>query len=175
MGDVASPVRQIAYFCEDARAAAMDHHRLFGSGPFFVLDRITLAHATYRGADSDLVHSSAYGQWGPVMVEFVQQDSAGASPFREMFGEGETGLHHIALFEDDLEGAVARFADRGHAEAFRGAMEDGFQFVFIDTVASLGHMVELYRPVSALVGFYDMVADAAAGWDGSDPVRVLEG
>ncbi len=109
------------------------------------------------------------------MVEFVQQDSAGASPFREMFGEGETGLHHIALFEDDLEGAVARFADRGHTEAFRGTMEDGFQFVFIDTVASLGHMVELYRPVSALVGFYDMVADAAAGWDGSDPVRVLEG
>ena len=54
-------------------------------------------------------------------------------------------------------------------------MEDGFQFVFIDTVASLGHMVELYRPVSALVGFYDMVADAAAGWDGSEPVRVLEG
>ena len=112
MGDVASPVRQIAYFCEDVRAAAMDHHRLFGSGPFFVLDRITLAHATYRGADSDLVPSSAYGQWGPVMVEFVQQDSAGVSPFREMFAEGETGgfgksglgrLHGLEGLADFLE------------------------------------------------------------------------
>jgi hypothetical protein len=175
MGEFASPVRQIAYFCGDVRRAALDHHRLFGSGPFFVLDRITLARATYRGAENDLVHSSAYGQFGSVMVEFVQQDSEGASPFREMFAEGETGLHHVALFEDDLEAAVARFASKGHAEAFRGTMDDGFQFVFIDTLASLGHMVELYRPVPALVGFYDMVADAAAGWNGDDPVRILEG
>ena len=69
-----------------------------------MLDRITLAHATYRGADSDLVHSSAYGQWGPVMVEFVQQDSAGASPFREMFGEGESsGSSSDESMEDTQE------------------------------------------------------------------------
>jgi hypothetical protein len=43
----------------------------------------------------------------------------------------------------------------------------------IDTVAALGHMLELYEPNQALKDFYAFVRRKSEGWDGSHPVRVL--
>lgn len=169
------PVRQIAYFCEDVRRAASDHHALTGSGPFFVADHIPLARAVHRGVDRPLDHSSAYGQWGEVMVEFVQQNNAGPSPFRDLYreGSGRWGLHHLALFVDDVDAELERYAAAGHPTALRAEMNDGFLFAFADTVATLGHMTELYAPVLALTDFYAVVADAAAGWNGDDLIRTI--
>ena len=47
-------------------------------------------------------------------------------------------------------------------------MQDGFVFAFIDTSVAYGHMLELYAPVPALTGFYDMVSSAARGYRGGD-------
>jgi hypothetical protein len=71
------PVRQLAYFCADVREAALAHHRGFGSGPYFVADNIPLAGSVHRGQPHGFDHSSAYGQWGEVMIEFVQQNNPG--------------------------------------------------------------------------------------------------
>ena len=60
-------------------------HQTFGAGPFLVSDNIQLAWAELRGVAGNFVHTSAYGQWGDVMLELVQQDSEGPSPFRDMF------------------------------------------------------------------------------------------
>ena len=49
----------------------------------------------------------------------------------------------------------------------------GTEFAFVDAVAALGHMIELYEPRPQLTGFYAMVDGAAAGWDGSEPLREL--
>lgn len=169
------PVRQIAYFCEDVRSAGRDHHVLTGSGPFFVADHIPLARAVHRGVDRPLDHSSAYGQWGQVMVEFVQQNNPGPSPFRDLYPEGSDrwGIHHVAMFVDDVDTELRRYAAAGHPTALRAEMNDGFVFAFADTSATLGHMTELYAPVPALTDFYAMVAEAAAGWDGEDVIRTI--
>lgn len=172
---VTLPIRQVAYFCADVRAAALAHHRLFGSGPFFVADNIPLARAVHRGVERPLDHSSAYGQWGDVMVEFVAQNNPGPSPFRDLFpeGSGQWGLHHVAVFVDDVDAALARFEAQGHATALRAEMNDGFVFAFADTTAALGHMTELYAPVPVLTAFYAMVAEAANGYRGEDPIRPI--
>ena len=49
----------------------------------------------------------------------------------------------------------------------------GTAFAFVDTRASLGHMLELYEPTEQLSGFYDFVAEAAKGWNGTDLIREL--
>lgn len=169
-GPGALPIRQVAYFCADVRAAALAHHAAFGSGPFFVADHIPLARAVHRGVERLLDHSSAYGQWGEVMVEFVAQNNPGPSPFHDLYpeGSGRFGLHHVALFVDDVDAALADFAARGAPCALRAEMTDGFVFAFADTTATLGHMTELYAPVPVLTGFYAMVADAARAW-AADP------
>jgi hypothetical protein len=168
-------VRQIAYFCADVRAAALAHHAQFGSGPYFVADNIPLARAVHRGIERPLDHSSAYGQWGEVMIEFVQQNNPGPSPFHDLFpeGSGRYGLHHLAVWVEDVDAALASFATAGSPTALRAEMKDGFVFAFADTSAVYGHMTELYAPVPALTGFYKMVADAARDYRGGDVLTTI--
>jgi hypothetical protein len=170
-----TPVRQIAYFVADVRVAALAHHQLFGSGPYFVADNIPLRRTLHRGVETPLDHSSAYGQWGEVMIEFVQQNNPGPSVFHDLYpeGSGGEGIHHVALFEDDLDAAIARFEDAGHGVALDAEMNDGFRFVMVDCVATLGHMVELYRPVPQLTGFYEQVAGAAKSFKGGDVLHTI--
>lgn len=169
------PVRQLAYFCADVRAAALAHHRLFGSGPYFVADHIPLRRSHHRGTERALDHSSAYGQWGEVMIEFVQQNNPGPSAFRDLYPEqsGRWGLHHVALFADDVDAAIARYAAAGMPLAQRCEMMDGFVFAFVDARAQFGHMIELYAPVPTLVDFYATVADAARHWCGGDVLTTI--
>jgi hypothetical protein len=169
------PVRQLAYKVNDLETAAAAHHRAFGSGPFFVLRHVALASSLHRGEARPFDHSSAYGQWGSVMVELVVQHNADDSALHEMFpfGSGREGLHHAALFVDHLDAEIARFAAEGAPLAQLSVTAGGTAFAFVDTRASLGHMLELYEPTEQLTGFYDFVAAAAQGWDGRDLVREL--
>jgi hypothetical protein len=169
------PIRQIAYFCADVREAARSHHRLFGSGPYFVADNIPLRSAVHRGIPRNLDHSSAYGQWGEVMIEFVQQNNAGPSAFHDLYpeGSGRYGLHHVALFVEDVDAQCTQLAEAGYPTALRAEMNDGFLFAFADTTAAYGHMLELYSPAPVLRDFYAMVADAAKDFRGGDPITTI--
>ena len=170
-----SPIRQIAYFCADVRQSAARHHARFGSGPYFVADNIPLRLSRHRGTDAPLDHSSAYGQWGDVMVEFVQQNNDGPSAFHDMYprNSGRFGLHHVAIFVDDLAAAMDAWRAEGSETAFYGEMNDGFGFAFVDTRDVYGHMTELYEGREQLTDFYDFVRRSAQDWDGSDPVRTI--
>ncbi|MCJ2178047.1 VOC family protein [Novosphingobium album (ex Hu et al. 2023)] len=157
------PIRQIAYFVPDIREAARAHAQAFGSGPYYVADNIPLKRALYRGTEGHLDHSSAYGQWGEVMIEFCQQNNPGPSAFHDLYpeGSGRTGLHHVALFVDDVAMAAEAWRTQGHAIALDATMTDGFRYVFVDTVEKYGHMLELYEPLPALTGFYELVRASA--------------
>ncbi len=167
------PIVQVAYFVEDAQASAERMARTFGAGPFFFLERIELAWGEHRGMPCQFVHSSAYGQWGPVMMELVQQDEEGPSPFRDLYGPGKEGIHHVATMVDSLPETYRHYADRGFEIAARAETLTGTEFAFVDTVSALGHMVEVYEASETLLGFYAMVRQAAEGWDGDAPLRRL--
>ncbi len=171
----ALPVRQLAYKVNDLEAAVVAHHRRFGSGPFFVARNIALASSQHRGVERAFDHSSAYGQWGAVMVELLVQHNQEPSALHDMFpyGVGSEGLHHTAMFVDDLATAIGRFGAEGAPLAQLSVTASGTAFAFVDTVATHGHMLELYEPTAQLTGFYDFVAAAAKGWDGSDLLREL--
>jgi hypothetical protein len=172
---ISHPIRQIAYFVPDVRAAALAHHALFGSGPYFVADNITLRRADHRGTPRPLDHTSAYGQWGELMIEFVQQNNPGPSAFHDIYpeGSGTSGIHHVAIFVDDVPAEIARLNAAGFETALYAEMADGFLFAMIDTVAALGHMVELYAPLPQLTGFYDMVAAAAKTFNGENIIHTI--
>ena len=169
------PVRQVAYFVPDIYEAAAIHTRSFGSGPFFVLEHVALSHNEHRGIARPLDHSSAYGQWGAVMVELVVKHNADPSAFHDMYpaSSGRFGIHHTALIVNDLAAAIAGFVADGMALAQYATTVTGTDFAFIDATRRYGHMIELYEPTPTLTGFYAIVAGAAENWDGRDPVRQL--
>lgn len=168
-------MKQIAWFVPDIVAAARAHHATFGSGPYFVLEHVPLAWSEHRGAKVMHDHSSAYGQWGEVMVEFVMQHGEDPSAFHDLYpcGSGSWGLHHMAIWVDDLDRAIADFGIKEMPLAQLSRTATGTRYAFVDARQSFGHMFELYEPSDQLTGFYAMVREAAHGWDGSDLIRKL--
>ena len=167
------PIVQVAYFVPDAREAAERMVASHGAGPFHVIDRIELEWGELRGEPCDFLHTSAYGQWGDLMMELVQQDVEGPSPFREMYAPGESGIHHVATMVDDLAQTYDQLASAGVEVAAKAMTKTGTEFAFVDTLAAQGHFTEIYERGPGLLRFYEMVRKAAEGWDGSDPVRTL--
>lgn len=167
-----SPV-QLAYHVPDALAAAEEFARTRGWGPFFVMQHIPLASCLYRGSPAAFDHTSAYGQAGDLMVELIQGHGEAPSVLNEAFAPTATGLHHVAMFEDDLSAALASWESAGYALAMRATTTTGVEFAMVDTRSLFGHYLELYPPVRALQKFYAYVRAAAVDWDGTRPVRHL--
>lgn len=169
MVSLGAPV-QIAYGVDDVEAAARHWAEHQGAGPFFVrhhipvTDVVLAADGPAQDPRASFDHSSAYGWWGVLMVELVTVHDPPAL--------AATGLHHLAHFVDSLAEASASLAARGWPRILR-ASAGSTTFVYHDARAELGHLVELYEPSDPLRAFYARVADAATGWDGADPVRVI--
>lgn len=166
------PPRQLAYCVDDAEAAAAEWSARFGAGPFFVRRHIAVTEVIVRGRPGHFDHTSAYGQWGSMMVELVQQHDDAPSAVRDVYRRGQTGLHHVAHIVEDLAAAEAALLAAGIEQA-QSAMAGTTRFVFHDARPELGYMLELYQTSPGLLGFYDLVARAADGWDGTEPVRIL--
>jgi Glyoxalase/Bleomycin resistance protein/Dioxygenase superfamily len=167
---VLGPPVQIAYAVPDVDAAASRWAAEFGAGPFFIRRHIEGHEIVYRGAPAVFDHSSAYGQWGPLMVELIQDHGTGPSVVRERYGANETGLHHVAFVVTNLGAATDHLESLGF-ELAMSARSTNTRYHFMDTVSTLGHMVELYERSDRLEGFYALVRDAAVGWTGNDPLR----
>lgn len=164
---------QIAYHVQDIESAAKRMHDTFGAGPFFVNREIQLSHAIHRGEACLFVHSSAYGQWGELMLELVQQEDDGPSPFRDMYAKHESGIHHIATIVPDQRAAYAAYQKAGFEVATIAQTTGGTQFAFIDTLKQTGHFVEVYEEAPVLRNFYNQVRVAALNWQGQDLLRDL--
>lgn len=167
----AIPIRQVAYFVPDVVAAARRHSALFGSGPYYVAEHIPLTLSEHRGRRAELDHSSAYGQWGEVMIEFVQQNNDGPSVFRDLFADGQQGFHHVALIVDDLRATMSDFNAAGCDTGWYAEVAPGVGFAMMDCMREYGHFVELYEPTPVLLGVYDLVRSAAEGFDGTNLIR----
>jgi catechol 2,3-dioxygenase-like lactoylglutathione lyase family enzyme len=170
---VLGPPVQLAYAVTDVDTAASNWASVHGAGPFFVSRHIAVGDVRYRGQPGTFDHSSAYGQWGSVMVELVQDHTVGPSPIADVVVPGRSGLHHLAFFVDALDAASAALVTHGWPEALFARTASGQCFAFHDATADLGHMVEIYEGSPRLRDFYSMVADASIGWDGSRPIREL--
>jgi catechol 2,3-dioxygenase-like lactoylglutathione lyase family enzyme len=171
MSNVLGAPVQIAYVVTDIWEAAPQFAARFGAGPFFMSEHIPCTDVVHRGQPGTFDHSSAYGQWGRVMVELVMQHDNAPSAVRDMYAPGETGLHHLAYFVDDLDETALRLEAQGYPQAQIATASGRTRFAFHDAVAQLGHMFELYQPSPGILGFYAKVAEAADGWDGRDPIR----
>ncbi len=116
---------QIAYHVPDPAAAARRYAVEFGWGPFFLMEHIALAECRYRGQPATFDHTSAYGQAGEFMVEFITQHGDAPSALRDLYRADQSGLHHVAHFVPELEAAVADFRKRGYVAALEARTTTG--------------------------------------------------
>ena len=171
MKELSNPV-QIAYAVDDAAVEAARWATDFGAGPFFLVEHILVTDVIYRGSPGEYDHSSAYGQWGDMMLELVQDHGIGPSVIRDSYASGETGLHHLAYFVEDLNITTEKLASMGFELAMSAKASDT-RFNFVDARSLMGHFIEIYEPDERLSSFYNIVREASLDWDGKNPVRKL--
>jgi hypothetical protein len=169
-------VEQIAYVVADVWEAAADHARLFGSGPFYVADRVP-AECWYRGSQTSFAPSVALGQCGDAMIELLHDEGTAPSMLHDLFppASGRVGLHHLCFHVDDFESALAKLEMAGFPTVFRTRLAGGTDVVIADTTAVNGHYLEIHEKSPEIRALYDFIRRAADGFDGSDPVRPMPG
>ena len=169
------PIIQMAYVVDDVRKAVERHHTIYGSGPFFVQDHYRI-NVKYRGKEMEFMHSAAFGQWGDVQVELMQQHDDLPSIINEThpLGSGRYGLHHVAMMTDDMDLTIQELAAQGHSVAMDAVMpEMNMRTIMADVLSTHGHFIEVYTRTPLIENFYRNVAEAAEGFDGTNLIRPI--
>ena len=163
-------VRQFAYVVRDLDAALRYWTEVLKVGPFFLFEHAALKDQRYFGKPSNVDVSLAVGNSGALQVEIIQQHNDEPSVYKEFLDSGRVGVHHFGLMPVDYAATCADYRARGHAAAFQCTV-GGAELTYFDTVATVGHYVELWDNNAVFKDLFQMVEDAAVGWDGRDPVR----
>lgn len=164
---------QIAWVVPDLNAAIEHWARQAGVGPFFYFDDVVYENAIYRGEPWQPVKfHAAIAQAGAMQIELIEQLEEGPSMFRELVPPGQSRLHHMSTYTDDFESDLAHYRESGAEIVFSGLMK-GAPVCWLDTTATLGFLTELITANPIKEQVFAIFKEAAANWDGDDPIRRL--
>ena len=174
MSRIFGPIRQNGYVVRDIEKALRHWTTVLGVGPFFYFERAPITEFSYRGVTSPLEVSIALGNSGDLQIELIQQRNDAPSMYREFLAAGREGLQHVAYWTNEFEADLARCLDAGFVVGQAGvAGGANGRFVYFDTEAHPGTVVELSDSSGAKGMFFKHIAEVAKTWDGTDPVRKI--
>jgi hypothetical protein len=164
---------QLAWVVPDVHEAAAAWTRQAGVGPFFLFEKVSWDNPLYRGKPWETIDiTAAIAQAGDVQIELISQNEERPSMFRDVVPAGKSGLHHMGLYCSDYDANLAAYRKGGAEVVFSGLMM-GNRVCWVDTIATLGFMVEVIQanPVADMV--FGKIRAAAENWDGKDALRTL--
>jgi hypothetical protein len=163
-------VRQLAYVVRDMDAALKYWTETLKVGPFFMFEHCPLLDQKFYGKPANTDVSLALGNSGDLQIEIIFQHNDEPSVYKEFLDAGRVGVHHFGLMPPDYGAACEQYKALGHAAAFECTV-GGAPLTYFDTVATLGHYIELWDNNQVFKDLFMLVEDAAKDWDGKDPVR----
>ncbi|WP_406603502.1 VOC family protein [Nocardia aurantia] len=162
---------QLGHVVDDVVVAAERWVAAFGVGPFHVLPAVG-QRARYGEGEQVIRLQVAVAQAGPVQIELIQQHCETPSIFWEWSRGGTFAFHQIATVTSDYDGKVAGLRKLGYsvvAESLAGS----FRVAYVDTAAEFGFYAEIVESTPRFLEQVRATSETCAGWDGSDPVRLL--
>ena len=162
-------IHHVGYVVDDLRAGVERFARDVGAGPFYAMEHIAFDEVSFEGGEAVYDHSSAFGAWGPILVELTQVHEARPAGLADALSQPGDGIGHVAWLADDLPAEVARLEAAG-LHLFHTGRTGPVSAAWL-TGPPFGHPVEVLQRGPEVLGFYAMLRDAAEGWDGSDPLR----
>ncbi len=164
-------IRQNGYVVRDIDAALAHWTEKLGVGPFFYFERVPIVNFRYRGTPSPLEASIALANSGALQVELIQQRNDAPSMYRDFLAARNEGLQHVAYWTRAFDDDLSRLTNDGFVVGQSGEIGTGGRFVYFDTEAHPGTVIELSEVSGAKGRFFEHIAEAALSWDGSDPIR----
>ena len=175
MSRIFGPVCQNGYVVRDIQAA-MDHWiSVMGVGPWYYVDRVKTDYFRHRGRESDVEMSIALANSGALQIELIQQRNAAPSMYREFLDAGHEGLQHMSFWTTDYQALYERALGLGYKVGHEGQIggEQG-RFAYFDSEAHPGTVIEISDISGGKGRFFERIRQAAANWDGTDPIRLVK-
>ena len=171
MSTVFGPMRQLGYVVPDL-GAALDHWvNHWGVGPFHVVDELVLEDFELDGAPSSPVTLSiALANSGVTQIELIQQLDDAPSLFGRFLERTGGGLQHWATWPDDYDAVLEAATERGLVVGQSGRTARG-RFAYLSDPLVPDTAVEIAEASAERSRSFGLIAQAADGWDGTDPIR----
>lgn len=155
--------------------AALERFAVAGIGPFFVLPK-SEGMSIYRGEDHFLAIKVAFVYSGDTCFEIITPTCEQVSTYGEFLRRNPSGgLHHIAYFSEDFDKTLAMLKAEGRLFTVVQDLRDpatNFQIEIYCEPDGIDNPVnyQFIRP-GLFDSWFNAMRDAAANWDGSDPIR----
>jgi hypothetical protein len=169
MSVLRGPIRQIGYVVTDLDHALASWLEL-GVGPWFVVRDLPM-RALYRGEACATTLSLAMANSGEMQVELIHQEDDTPSIFTEFLDANGPGLHQLAYWTEDFDTTMQAVADAGWPVVWSGGEGFGVRFAYVEPPGGPAAVIEISELTDATLASSTHIRDAAASWDGSDPIR----
>lgn len=165
------PLWQLGYVVADLEPALQGWLQA-GVGPWYVLDPLPIDRFSYRGGPSQVPRAAvALAYSGGVQIELIHQLDDTPTMYRDFLAATGGGLQHVGYLPADYDAACATADALGWSIGHDGEAS-GTRFRYYDTGNHAGSVIELVAPSAKTVGFFGLLRDLAASWDGTtDAVR----
>ncbi|MEO3760290.1 VOC family protein [Mycobacterium sp. B14F4] len=145
-----------------------------GVGPWFVMRGLP-QRVTYRGEPCEITLSLGLANSGEMQVELIQQQDGTPSIFTEFLEARGEGFHQLAYWAEDFAATMAAVETAGWPVVWSGGEDVGTRFAYVEPPGSPAAVIEIMELNDMTAGMATFVRDAAANWDGTDPIRELGG
>jgi hypothetical protein len=166
-------VRQFGYVVTDLDQAVASWLTV-GVGPWYLMRGIP-QRALYRGQLCEVTLSVAFANSGDMQIELIQQADDTPSIYTEFLAAGGGTFHQLAWWAEDFEAALQSAQDAGWPVVWTDADRGAVRYAYLEPPAGPAAIVEIMELNELSGGMAALVKEAAAGWDGSEPIRSLAG
>ncbi len=171
-------LRQLAWVVADIDAAMNHWWRVLGVGPWFLKPHVGVTRFRHLGREAtspaglpDL--AIAFANSGDLQLELIMQRNDAPSMYRDFLQRQGPGMQHVAFWTERFDAQVQRLLDAGYVEGHAGQVGSRGRFGYYVHADLPGNVVEVSEQSGGKAEFFRQIREAAAGWDGSDPVRVV--
>lgn len=164
-------IRQNGYVVKDIQAAMRHWSEVIGVGPWFYNEAVPLLDFTYKGTPAAPICSVAFSNSGPLQIELIQQRNDAPTLFLDFLKAGHEGLQHFAYWTENFDADRAKALALGYKVGHEGSTGKYGPFTYLQTESHPGTVVELSSVIGIKKRLFAYIAEAAAQWDGRDPIR----
>ena len=169
MSVLPGPIRQIGYVVTDLDQAMKSWIDL-GVGPWFVIRGLPM-QARYRGESCETTLSLALSNSGEMQIELIYQHDDTPSIFTEFLAANGPGYHQLAYWAEDFDATMKAVEQARWPVAWSGGEGFGVRFAYVEPPNSPATIIEISELTETTRASAAYIREAAANWDGSDPIR----
>lgn len=172
MSRIFGEISQLGHIVPDIEKAMDFWINVLGVGPFFYVKKMRAEQYRYRGKEYDIEFAAALANSGNLQIELLQPLCGAPSMWRDFLDAGKEGFQHVAFWTENYDEAMNEAERLGYSLVQDGVLGGG-RFSYFDTAETGGLVVELSEFTGPKRQLFTAVREAAVGWDGSNPIRVV--